>query len=361
MKNLSDLSTPKASTLLMVWCKENGIDHKSSLTWQSICEMFNVEVKKGEFPRWSLIRAINVAKGHEAPTQEEEAQESAGSALALQIAEAVKNLLPQSEVDESKVIELIKKHSPFKKLEISVNGGEFKKVEGVHKQFEQIMKAISTGIPIMLVGEAGAGKTTCVDGVAKALERTFYYMSVGSQTTKSDLMGFIDANGVYRPSVFRKAFEEGGVFLLDEVDAGNANVITCLNAALANGVCSFPDGMIERHKDFVCVASANTFGTGASRSYVGRNQLDAASLDRFAVIEFEYDEGFERALAGNDEWVDRVQRIRKAVKGERIVVSPRASIYGAQLLKAGMKEKDVMEMVIIKGAPADLRSKILGA
>jgi cobaltochelatase CobS len=36
---------------------------------------------------------------------------------------------------------------------------------------------------------------------------------------------------------------------------------------------------------------ANTFGTGADRQYVGRNQLDESTLDRFRIgqIERDYD------------------------------------------------------------------------
>ena len=35
--------------------------------------------------------------------------------------------------------------------------------------------------------------------------------------------------------------------------------------------------------------------------YVGRNQLDGATLDRFAVIEFEYDEEIEKNLCEDND------------------------------------------------------------
>jgi hypothetical protein len=46
----------------------------------------------------------------------------------------------------------------------------------------------------------------------------------------------------------------------------------------------------------VC-AAANTYGTGADALYVGRNQLDAATLDRFYVVEMDYDRKLEAKLA----------------------------------------------------------------
>ena len=147
---------------------------------------------------------------------------------------------------------------------------------------------------------------------------------------------------------------------MDEVDAANAGVLTIINALLANGYCSFPDGVIKRHDGFRCICACNTYGRGADRQYVGRNQLDAATLDRFAVVDFEYDDNLERMIAGNDAWVDKVQRYRKRAFDlkMRVVISPRASIFGAKLLASGMKETLVEELVVWKGISSEIRSKI---
>lgn len=180
------------------------------------------------------------------------------------------------------------------------------------------------------------------------------------------LMGYMDAQGHYVRPVFREAFENGGVFLLDEFDSGNSNVITCVNSALSNGCCSFPDGVVKKHEDFVCVAAGNTYGTGADRQYVGRNQLDAASLDRFAFLEWPYDGEIELKYAheqGGDEalcWGLRVQAIRKAIEAskQRIIVSPRATFGGARLLKKGLSRDQVEEMVIWKGVKKEIKDKV---
>ena len=110
------------------------------------------------------------------------------------------------------------------------------------------------------------------------------------------ITGYMDATGDYVRTAFRNAFEHGGVFLFDEVDNGNANALGVVNSALANGSMAFPDGMVKRHPDFLCVASANTYGRGADRQYVGRQALDAAFMDRFEVIHVDYDEALEEAL-----------------------------------------------------------------
>lgn len=220
-----------------------------------------------------------------------------------------------------------------------------------HYAFKKILNAVAQRVHLMLVGAAGSGKTTCAHNVADALGLKFYAMSVGQQTTKSDIFGFVDAHSNYKRTQFRDAFENGGVFLFDEIDAGNAGVLTAINAALANGTCAFPDGMVKRSDDFVCIAAGNTFGRGADRQYVGRQQLDAATLDRFAVIDFDYDEELELEISGNRNWTRQVQRMRANAMNNnlRVVISPRASINGAKLLAAGFTESEVKEMIVFKG------------
>ena len=74
-----------------------------------------------------------------------------------------------------------------------------------------------------------------------------------------------------------------------------------LNSALANGFAAFPDQAepVKAHVDFIPVVAANTYGRGADRLYIGANQLDASTLDRFAVLSWDYDETLERSLAGD--------------------------------------------------------------
>lgn len=248
----------------------------------------------------------------------------------------------------------------IKTIEIKPINGESFNIGLSHKLTEQVAKIANTGISQMLVGSAGSGKTTTCEKVAEILQLKFYPMSVGPQTTKSDLLGFINANGNYHVSPLRQAFEGGGLLLLDEVDSANAGVLTVINSMLANGYCSFPDGVIKKHDNFRCICACNTYGRGADRQYVGRNQLDAATLDRFVVIDFDYDEDLERELANNDKWVKRVQTIRKKAFDLklRIVISPRASIYGAKLLQAGFIQSEVEEMTIFKGVSDEIRSKL---
>lgn len=247
---------------------------------------------------------------------------------------------------------------------VDVEGFKGKKLEGIqHREFETLLKIVVAGQPVVLVGPAGTGKSHAAESVASSLGMEFYAMSVGAQTSKSDLIGYMDANKNYQSTAFRKAYEEGGLFLLDEIDAGNSNVLIQLNAALANGYMSFPDQMIRRHAQFRFIASANTFGTGANRQYVGRNQLDAATLDRFAFLQWNIDPRVEESLAMGKygmAWLDCVRHARKFVDEQdmRIVVSPRATQRGSLLMAAGIEFNEVLHMALLSQFPFEEKQRM---
>ena len=241
----------------------------------------------------------------------------------------------------------------YKTISINIQNGEHIKDLGKqHFQFEKLSKYVQTKNNIFLVGSAGSGKTTAARNIAKALNIKFYF--TGAINSEYKLTGFIDAQGRIVNTEFRKAYEHGGLFLFDEIDASFPQTILAFNAALANDFMDFPDKKVPKHKNFYCIAAANTFGTGADRQYVGRNQLDAATLDRFITFNWEIDETLEHELANNHEWVNYVQKARKAASkiGERHIISPRASMQGADLLRIGIDRKEVEKDVLWKGLDA---------
>jgi hypothetical protein len=261
-------------------------------------------------------------------------------------------------VDQEQVIELIKQHAKphTAKTEIFINDEKRAEVEGrQHYQFEKVLRIMSAKRNVYLYGNAGTGKTQLAENAALALGKDFYCISVCSQSTKSDLMGFMNAGGTYTPTLFRKCYEEGGVFLIDEIDNGNPNILACMNSALANGYCAFPDKMVKRHPDTLIIASANTFGTGANRVFVGRNQLDAATLNRFIQVEINYDEALEIEIFGDI--AKPIQKIRKNLKEERAIVSMRNIGNALELMKVGFTQEEAIQICVIDTIPENLRSR----
>lgn len=242
--------------------------------------------------------------------------------------------------------------------------------DGDHPLFPVLLRYIGAGCNVYTWGAPGGGKSTAAAHAAKALARPFGYISLNPQTTDSRLLGFRDAHGVYQRTPFRDCYENGGVFCIDEMDNASDNLLTTLNGALENGHAAFPDGMVPKHPDFVMVATGNTAGRGGSQNHAGRRPFDAATAERFVYLEWTYDEPFEERLtltenASAGPWLVWVRLVR-AYAGQhhpRLVVSPRASIVGARLLKAGAVAdlEQLAEAVMFKGLDRDTRAKILAA
>jgi MoxR-like ATPase len=193
-----------------------------------------------------------------------------------------------------------------------------------HVKFAEITTLVHHGIAVLLTGEKGSGKTTLAKQVAEHLELDFYSMSMTRQTTLSHLLGFISVNGTYVPSQLRSAAEQGGAFLLDEIDAADANVLLSLNT-IENGFISFPDGIIELHDSFRLMATANP--QDQHEFYTGRSKLDAATLDRFDIIEVPRDENLERVLVDSETF--RVMNVMREIlkrNNSSICVSMRDSM-----------------------------------
>lgn len=223
----------------------------------------------------------------------------------------------------------------------------------LHKDFDKIISMLADGESVYLVGEAGTGKSYLAQQAAKALGLEYYYTN--SVTDDVQIKGFIDANGTYHKTQFYDAFVNGGIFLLDELDASIPEALILLNNALANGYFDFPTGRAVASPDFHAIAAGNTCGTGADNVYNGRYQLDAASLDRFALIRVDYDRDIEMEITGNDtELVDFAEDFRKAVKSVNTVcLMTYRGIKRLAKFSKYMSKADALKIAVIKGLSRD--------
>ena len=255
----------------------------------------------------------------------------------------------------SKISESIKAEIAKKELEEVIEKPVWKDPgEVFHSKFDMIKTCVENKIPVYLAGPAGSGKNHTLEQVAKVLGLEFYFTNSVQQEYK--LTGFIDAGGNFHETEFYKAFTNGGLFFLDEMDASIPEVLVLLNAAIANGYFEFPNGKVTAHKDFRVVAAGNTVGSGADEAYTGRMVLDQATLDRFAIIEFGYDLKIELALAkGNADLVSFIEDLRKQAdeKGVRATFSYRCISMVVKLETAGMNIDEIIKIAVVKGMDKD--------
>lgn len=255
-------------------------------------------------------------------------------------------------------------------IEVTLPSGGKITVKGhKHAVLPELLLALGARCHVLLVGPAGTGKSTLATQAAEALGFELQAISLGPTTPMSKVFGYFDAHGNYHDTPFRRAFEHGGVMLLDELDNGHPGLLAELNQALALGVCAFADGMVAAHPDFRLVATGNTHGTGGDRHYVGRQALDAATLDRFVTIDVPVDEQLEEriamALAPSKKRLVRqllteVRRLRALAADKRLPVmfSPRISIDGARLLAAGATLDQVLSWRVTRGLSAAHREAL---
>ena len=181
-------------------------------------------------------------------------------------------------------------------------------------------------------------------------------------TQEFKLTGFVDANGHYVETSFYKAFKNGGVFFLDELDGSAPEALININTALANKYFDFPGvGRVEAHKNFRCIAAGNTVCTGATEEYTGRFALDAASMDRFYFIHIDYSERIEKALAAGDvDLVAFAHKFRESCKERNIqALFTYRSISRIRKLKSVIPMKRLLWGSLFKGMDYETVSDIL--
>lgn len=287
--------------------------------------------------------------------------ERAADAHGVRIAGQAESLYRQT----SDALETLRQRLNERRVErIEVKQGErTTHIDGLtHERLPDLIKSLLAGLHVWLAGPSGSGKTHGAEQAAKALGLTFRLQ--GAMTMAHELTGFVDASGKYHETPFVATFRNGGLILLDELDAGSNEALLALNAALANAIMCLPSGEIIRaHPDFKCVGAANTFGAGATAEYVGRTRIDAAFLQRFgARLTWGYDEKLERLMSGNEDWAKRVQRARKqaASVGLKVLITPRASQAGAKLIAAGYSPDEAANLTYLADLSPAQRQQIGG-
>jgi hypothetical protein len=344
-------------------------------------ETINRIITQAKEARQQAKAAFNGANGHDVPETPKAAPETPKAAP-----EAPKAVLPASreellrellkpQIDEAQLEAVVNakiakalEGIPTVRIELATQEGEARTLEGHHHpMFARLLKAaasrMANGVPpsIWIAGPAGSGKTHGAHMVAKALNLPWHYN--GALSMPHELLGFIDAGGKYHRTPFREAYEYGGVYLFDEVDASDNSALLALNAALANGTATFPDCQITRHPDCIVIATANTWGLGATADYVGRSKIDAAFLSRFPVrIHWDYDSALEVAISGNESFARRVidARERARTHGIKVIIDPRASQAGAALIAAGFKPDEAADMTYLANLTPEHRKLVEG-
>lgn len=249
-----------------------------------------------------------------------------------------------------------------------------------HSAFPSLVKYMSAGAHCYLPGSPGTGKTHAAQQACKVLGWRFESQSCGPMTPNSTFWGGRNANGEFQTTPLIESIryaqdhpESGAAFLYDEMDNGSSSLFVTMNTVMANGFVTLGNGeTLEVGPNWVALGAANTFGTGPTAQFAGRNKIDAATLDRFIYVPWEIDEGMETTIIQSilqettngmvmaDTWLKTWRTSRRKVgdNGLPIFVTMRGAIQGAKLLRAGIPIREVWNVCLGNKLKGDIKTKV---
>jgi hypothetical protein len=167
---------------------------------------------------------------------------------------------------------------------------------------------------VCFIGDTGTGKSLSVYNWAFKRKLPYYRYVVSAGTTGEDLIGqmVIDEDGKWKfhYQVLIKMMMHGGVFVFDEINAGQREIMHLLNSITdferIAVVTQHKGEVVKASKDFLVVATMNP-----PKEY-GLNTLSPSLKSRFTPYTFNYDARVDAKVLGKDE--DKLVEFAKKVR-----------------------------------------------
>ncbi|RKF16170.1 CbbQ/NirQ/NorQ/GpvN family protein [Roseovarius spongiae] len=215
------------------------------------------------------------------------------------------------------------------------------------------------GLPLLLKGPTGCGKTRFVEHMAARLGRPLYTVACHDDLSAADLIGRYLLKGgetVWTDGPLTRAVREGGICYLDEVVEARKDVAVVLHPLTDNRRTLMIDRTGEElsaPEGFMLVASYNP----GYQSVLKR--MKPSTRQRFLSLSFDFpDEATEIAVVTTESGLDEARvaslvrlagRIRK-LSGMDLEegISTRLVIYAATLIAGGMGVERALESAVIE-------------
>lgn len=142
---------------------------------------------------------------------------------------------------------------------------------------------------LYVTGDSGSGKNEMISQVCATLNRPMVRVAITRDTKEEHLIGsktLVDGNIVYEEGPVVWAAKNGAVLLCDEISAGDANELMCLQNVMEGNefFVKSANMMVTPVPGFCVIATDNTKGRGSdSGRYIGTNILNDAFLERFEM------------------------------------------------------------------------------
>ena len=163
---------------------------------------------------------------------------------------------------------------------------------GLDREISLMIKALEKGIPVILEGEAGTGKTEMAKAVASHLGRELFRVDGDQELTSMKMQGWFDPPLVisqgycwdsFVPGPLSEAMQQGGVFFFNEVNRAPMEAINGILAAIDEKAVHIPRlGVIKAEAGFISIFTCNPLDR------VGTNPLPEAFFDRCMWIHVDH-------------------------------------------------------------------------
>lgn len=161
---------------------------------------------------------------------------------------------------------------------------------------KKVARVIETAIKahrhVWLWGHTSTGKSSLVQNICGRLGVEAEIFSCDGNSSTEDLIGKVwknpaDNSLVVLHGAAIRAYEQGKILLVEEIDHAEPDILSCLHRILEHNQDFYTMNVgqrevIRRHPQFCCIATANSNGyLDMSHIYPGIKQMNAAFLRRF--------------------------------------------------------------------------------
>lgn len=229
----------------------------------------------------------------------------------------------------------------------------------VGNEVELFRHAFAAGLPVLLKGPTGCGKSRFVEAMAAEVGRPLVTVSCNDETGAADLLGRWLVKGgdtIWQDGPATRAVREGAVLYLDEVAEAREDVLVVLHALSDHRRTLF----LDRHDETVPAAPGfllmASFNPGYRR---GPKELKPSTRQRFLCFAFDYppeaaeaeivqvESGAEVAVARR--LVSFAGKVRKLEElGLAETVSTRLLVGAAKLIRGGVAPRAACRAAIVE-------------
>jgi len=205
---------------------------------------------------------------------------------------------------------------------------------------------------VLFIGDTGTGKTALIRHFCHKNKLPYYRVVMNGGTTVEDIIGqqVMDENGKFNFEfqVLIKFMQKGGVFVFDEINAGQKDILHILNS-----ITDFErKAIVTQHKGQV-VQAVNNFLVIACMNPPQEYDLQEMSKSlksRFTPYNFDYDENVDKVVLNNDKLL---LNFAKAVRTARLnaqIETPLSTrdLVQFQMIRDGLNFGVAKEMLISK-------------